>query len=89
MIVLRPLVRLVGVLWLLALALVGLGVALYCFDGLVSLGSARPDRLVDLMSVRRSSPGSRCCAASSRSSSAACWRSGSCVTRASGWCCSS
>ncbi len=54
MIVLRPLVRLVGVLWLLALALVGLGVALYCFDGLVSLGSARPDRLVDLMSVRRS-----------------------------------
>jgi len=54
MIVLRPLVRLVGVLWVLALALVGLGVALYCFDGLVSLGSARPDRLVGLMSVRRS-----------------------------------
>ncbi len=54
MIVLRPLVRLIGLLWLLALALVGLGVALYCLDGLVGLGSARPDRLAGLGSVRRS-----------------------------------
>lgn len=54
MIVLRPLVRLIGLLWLLALALVGLRVALYCLDGLVGLGSARPDRLAGLGSVRRS-----------------------------------
>ncbi len=51
--VLRPLVRLIGFLWLLALALAGLGVALYCVDGLISLRSARPDRLVGLASVHR------------------------------------
>lgn len=50
---LRPLVRLISVLWLLALGLVALGVAVYCLDGLISLGSARPDRLIGLVSVRR------------------------------------
>ena len=53
MAVLRTLARLIGFLWMLLLALFGLGVALYCFDGLVSLGSARPDRLLHLPSVRR------------------------------------
>lgn len=51
MIRLRPVVRLVSVLWLLALALVGLAVALYCFDSLISLGAARPDRLLHLVRV--------------------------------------
>ena len=51
--VLRPLVRLIGVLWMLVLALFGLAVAAYCVDALVSLGSARPDRLLHLPSVRR------------------------------------
>lgn len=51
MIALRPLVRLVGFLWLVALALTGLGVALYCVDGLISVGSARPDRLIGLAGV--------------------------------------
>jgi hypothetical protein len=49
---LRPLVRLIGFLWMLVLALFGLAVALYCFDGLVGLGSVRPDRLLHLPSVR-------------------------------------
>ncbi|MGI8713708.1 MAG: hypothetical protein ACR2NR_11100 [Solirubrobacteraceae bacterium] len=53
MLVLRALARLVGTLLMLVLALVGLGVALYCFDGFISLGSARPDRLLHLPSVRR------------------------------------
>lgn len=53
MALLRPLTRLIGVIWMLALALLGLGIAMYCFDGLISLGSARPDRLLDLASVRR------------------------------------
>ena len=52
MALLRPLVRLVGVLWMLVLALFGLAVAMYCFDALISLGSARPDRLLHLPSVR-------------------------------------
>jgi hypothetical protein len=51
--VLRPLVRLIGFLWMLALALFGLGVALYCVDALVGLGSIRPDRLLDLPGVRQ------------------------------------
>jgi hypothetical protein len=50
--VLRPLVRLIGFLWMLALALFGLAVAMYCVDGLVGLGSVRPDRLLHLPSVR-------------------------------------
>jgi hypothetical protein len=50
--VLRPLVRVIGVVWMLVLALFGLGVALYCVDALVGLGSVRPDRLLHLPSVR-------------------------------------
>ncbi len=53
MMLLRVLTRLVGMLWMLALALVGLGVALYCLDGVISLGSARPDRLIGLPGIRR------------------------------------
>ena len=53
MILLRVFSRLVGVLVCAALALLGLGVFLYCLDGLISLGSARPDRLLHLTSVRR------------------------------------
>jgi hypothetical protein len=49
---LRPLVRLIGVVWMLVLAVFGLAVAMYCFDGLIRLGSARPDRLLHLPSVR-------------------------------------
>ncbi len=52
MVLLRPLTRLIGAVWALALGLLGLGIALYCLDGLVSLGSARPDRLLGLVSVR-------------------------------------
>jgi hypothetical protein len=50
---LRILTRLVGMLWMLALALLGLGVAVYCLDGFISLGSARPDRVLGLTGVRR------------------------------------
>jgi hypothetical protein len=53
MALLRTLVRLIGVLWMLVLALFGLGVALYCVDALVGLGSIRPDRLLHLPDVRR------------------------------------
>lgn len=53
MLLLRALTRLVGMLWMLALALLGLGIALYCLDGFISLGSARPDRLLSLPTVRR------------------------------------
>jgi hypothetical protein len=53
MALLRPLARVIGVIWMLVLALFGLAVAMYCFDGLISLGSARPDRLLDLPSVGR------------------------------------
>lgn len=50
---LRALTRLAGSLLMLALALLGLGIALYCFDGFISLGSSRPDRLLGLSSFRR------------------------------------
>ena len=50
--VLRLLVRLTGFIWAVALALLALGIAMYCLDGLVSLGGARPDRLVHLVRVR-------------------------------------
>ncbi len=50
---LRTLTRIVGILSMVVLALLGLGVTLYCLDGFISLGSARPDRLLDLPSVRR------------------------------------
>lgn len=53
MLLLRAVARLVGMLLTLALALLGLGIAIYCFDGFISLGSARPDRLLGLPSVRR------------------------------------
>jgi hypothetical protein len=50
---LRAMARLIGSLLMVALALLGLGFAAYCFDGFISLGSARPDRLLGLPSVRR------------------------------------
>ena len=40
--------RLIGSLLMVLLALVGLGVAAYCLDGFISLGSLRPDRLLGL-----------------------------------------
>jgi hypothetical protein len=49
----KALVRLVGIVLMLALALLALGIALYCLDGVITLGSARPDRLLHLPSVRR------------------------------------
>lgn len=52
MLVGKALVRLVGMVLMLALALLALGIALYCLDGVITLGSARPDRLLDLPSVR-------------------------------------
>jgi hypothetical protein len=53
MLLLRALTRLIGVLLMLALALLGLGIALYCLDALVNVGSARPDRLIGLPSIHR------------------------------------
>jgi hypothetical protein len=53
MLLLKALARLVEVLLMLAVAAVGIGVGLYCLSGLVSLGSARPDRLLHLPTVRR------------------------------------
>jgi hypothetical protein len=53
MTLLRVLARVVGAIWMIVLALFGLGVALYCVDALVSLGSIRPDRLLHLPSVRQ------------------------------------
>lgn len=50
---LRAMARLVGSLLMVVLALLGLGVAAYCFDGFIGLGSARPDRLLDLPAARR------------------------------------
>jgi hypothetical protein len=52
MALLRALAKMVGVVWMLVLALFGLGLAMYCVDALVGLGSARPDRLLDLPGVR-------------------------------------
>ena len=76
MALLRALARMVGVVWMVALALFGLAVAMYCFDALIGLGSARPDRLLRparrarsrrpvrwIRSRRRDRPpGWRCCA---------------------------
>src|ERR1700722_9999085 len=50
---LRALARVIGAVWMVVLALSGLAVAMYCFDAVVSLGSARPDRLLGLSGVRR------------------------------------
>jgi hypothetical protein len=47
----RALARLIGAIWMLVLALLGLGVALYCLDAVIDLGSARPDRIVHLSTV--------------------------------------
>jgi hypothetical protein len=52
MALLRMLARLVGMVLMVVLALIGLGVAMYCVDALVGLGSIRPDRLLHLPSVR-------------------------------------
>lgn len=54
MLLLRVLARLVGVLWVLALATLALGIAIYCLDanGLIGLGSLRPDRLAHLGRVQ-------------------------------------
>ena len=41
MVLLRALARLTGAVWMLVLALLGLGIALYCFDALISLGWRR------------------------------------------------
>lgn len=53
MLLLRVVARVVGLVLTLALALLGLGITVYCFDGFISLGSARPDRLLGLPGVRR------------------------------------
>ncbi len=52
MALLRALARMVGAIWMVVLALFGLAVAMYCFDAVIRLGSARPDRLLHLPSVR-------------------------------------
>jgi hypothetical protein len=52
MLLLKALARLVELLLMTAIALIGLGVGLYCFSLLISLGSARPDRLLHLPAVR-------------------------------------
>jgi hypothetical protein len=52
MLALKAFARLVGFALMIALALLGLGLALYCLDRLVSLGAARPDRLLHLPAVR-------------------------------------
>lgn len=49
----RVIARLVGSLLMVVLALLGLGVAAYCFDGFIGLGSARPDRLLGLPAARQ------------------------------------
>ena len=53
MLLVRAIARLIEILWMAVIALVGIGVGLYCLDGLISLGSARPDRLLHLPVVRR------------------------------------
>ncbi len=53
MLIVRPLARLVGAVWMIVIALFGLAVALYCLDGLIKLGSARPDRLAHSQRLSR------------------------------------
>jgi hypothetical protein len=53
MLLLRALARLLETLLMLAIAALGIGVGLYCLNGLISIGSARPDRLLHLPVVRR------------------------------------
>ena len=38
MTLLDPLARLIGAVWMIALALFGLGVAMYCFAAVITLG---------------------------------------------------
>ncbi len=54
MLLARVLARLLGAVWVLALAVVALGISVYCLDAndLIGLGSLRPDRLAHLASVR-------------------------------------
>lgn len=52
MLLLKALSRLVEMLLMAVIALIGIGVGLYCLDGLVSLGSSRPDRLLHLPRLR-------------------------------------
>jgi hypothetical protein len=52
MLLLKALARLVEMLLMAAIALIGLGIGLYCLSGLISLGSARPDRLLHLPRLR-------------------------------------
>ena len=52
MLLLKALSRLVETLLMAVIALIGIGVGLYCLDGLISLGSARPDRLLHLPRLR-------------------------------------
>jgi hypothetical protein len=52
MLLLKALARLVEMLLMAAIALLGIGVGLYCLSRLISLGSARPDRLLHLPRVR-------------------------------------
>jgi hypothetical protein len=52
MVLLRAFARLVEVALMLVLALLGLGLAMYCLDAFIHLGDARPDRLLDLPQVR-------------------------------------
>lgn len=51
--ILRPVARLVGAVWMIVIGLFGLAVALYCLDGLIKLGSARPDRLLHAQRISR------------------------------------
>jgi hypothetical protein len=52
MLLLKAIARLVELLLMATIALIGLGIGLYCFSLLISLGSARPDRLLHLPLVR-------------------------------------
>jgi hypothetical protein len=52
MLVLRALARVLELVWMVVVALAGLAVAAYCLDGVIGLGSHRPDRLLRLPSVR-------------------------------------
>lgn len=52
MLLLRVVARVAGAAAMLILALAGLGLALFCLDGFIRLGSARPDRLLHLPAVR-------------------------------------
>jgi hypothetical protein len=52
MLLLRVLARIAAIALMIILALAGLALALFCLDGFIRLGSARPDRLLHLAVVR-------------------------------------